>query len=115
SRSHVDAERVGDLRKRDVKALGLFPVDGDEELRVAGAIGGEQTGKVFLFALISLAYELLRGLVELLQAVAALVLHFELKSSELSEALDGWGREGNDDGALDRHQLAANAIDNGVG
>ena len=33
-RTHVDAERVGDLAERDVEALGLFAVDGDDVLRI---------------------------------------------------------------------------------
>ena len=47
SRTHVDAERVGDLAQRDVQALGLFAIDGDHILRIAGGVGGEESGEIF--------------------------------------------------------------------
>ena len=62
-RAHINAERVGDLRKRDVKAFGLFAIDGDEKLRIAGAVRGEQASEIFFLALVSLPDEFVRDLV----------------------------------------------------
>ena len=42
-RAHVDAQRVGDLRERDVQALGFFAIDGHQILRIIGGKGGEQS------------------------------------------------------------------------
>ena len=40
-RTHVNAERVGDLAERNVQALGLFAIDGDDKLRIVRGVGGE--------------------------------------------------------------------------
>ena len=76
-RSHVDAERVGDLAERNVQALGLFAIDGDDKLRVGGGVGGEQADQIFLFARAAFADEVVRGLVQILQGVAGLILDFD--------------------------------------
>src|SRR5206468_7790354 len=86
-RTHVHAERLGDLAEWDVQTQGLFAVDGDHKLRVRGGIGSEQTHQIF--ARTPFADELLSGSVQVLKRMIALVLDFELETSERAQTLDG--------------------------
>jgi len=70
-RSHVDAEGVGDLAERDVKALGFFAIDGDDVLRIVRGIGAEESGEIFFLALAGGANQFVGGFVEVLEGVIA--------------------------------------------
>ena len=83
-RAHVDAESVGDLTERDVQALGFFAIDGDDILRIACRVGGEQSGEVLFFALAAGASQVVGDFVEILKSVVALIQEFELESAELA-------------------------------
>ncbi len=104
-----------DLAERDVEALGLFAIDGDDVLRIVCGVSGEEAGEIFLRALPGGANEVMSGFVEVLQGVTALIEQFVLKSAKLAETLDGGRFEGNDDGAGDSEERAAKAIQDGSG
>src|SRR5208283_13372 len=112
-RAHEHAERVDDLAERDVKTLRLLAVDGDDKLGIVGGVGGEQASEIF--ALVTGAHEVVGGLVEILQGVAALILQLELESSEFAEALDGGRLEWNNNRVGDSQQRTAQAIEDGCG
>src|ERR1035441_839637 len=84
--THVDAEGVGDLAERDVQALGFFAIDGHDKLRIAGGVGGEESGEVL--APEPGASEVVGDFVEILKRVIALIQEFELEPAELAETLD---------------------------
>ena len=46
-RTHEDAQCVGDLAEWNVQALGFFAINGDDVLRIAGGVGGEEAGEIF--------------------------------------------------------------------
>jgi len=48
-RTHINTEGIGDLAERDVQALGFFAINGDDVLRIAGGVGGEESGEVFFW------------------------------------------------------------------
>ena len=114
-RTHVDAERVGDLAERDVKALGLFAIDGDEVLRIVCGVGGEEAGDIFFRALAGGANQVVGRLVEILEGMRSLIEEFVLETAELAETLDGGRLEGNGDGAGDSEERAAETVDDGGG
>ena len=112
-RSHVDAESVSDLRQRDVQALGFLAIDGDQVLRIAGAIGGEQTGQIL--ALFSLPDQGMRNLIEFLQGVSTQVLDLELKAAEFTQPLNRGRQEGNHNRSGNSEELAPNPGHDGIG
>src|SRR5271157_1181511 len=108
-RTHVDAEGVGDLAERDVQALGFFAIDGDDILRIARGVGGEESGEVF--APEASAREVVGDFVEILKTVIALIQEFELEPAELAETLHGGRFEGDDNGTGNSEQWAAQSIE----
>src|SRR5208283_63847 len=111
--AHVDAEGVGDLAERDVQAFGFFAIDGDDKLRIAGGVGGEESGEVV--APETSASEVVGNFVEILKSVIALIQEFELESAELAETLHGGRFERDDDGSGNSEQGAAQPLDDGGG
>ena len=114
-RTHVDAEGVGDLAERNVEALGLFAVDGDDVLRIVCGVGSEEAGDIFLRTLAGGANEVVGHLVEILEGMSSLIEEFVLEAAELAEALDGGRFEGNDDSTGDSEERTAEAVQDGGG
>src|SRR5271169_1928113 len=114
-RTHVDAEGVGDLAERDVQALGLFAVDGDDVLRIVRGVSAEESCQVLFGTLGSGTNQVVSSFVDVLQGVIALIEQFVLEAAELAETLDGRRLEGDDDGAGDSEERAAEAVQDGSG
>ncbi len=86
-RAHVHLQRIGNLVQRHLQALGLFPVDVHQVLRIVRGEAGKKSGKVG--ARPALQCHLIRGVRQRLQRVATLVFQYELESAELAQSLDG--------------------------
>jgi len=86
----------------------FFAIDGDDILRIAGRVSGEERGEVF--ALGACAREVMRDFVEILQRVTALIEEFVLEPAKLSETLHRGRFEGDDDGAGNSEERAAQSI-----
>src|SRR5271156_5834685 len=114
-RTHVDAEGVGDLAERDVQALGLFAVDGDDVLRIVRGVSAEESCQVFFRTLGGGTNEVVGGFVEILEGMSSLIEEFVLEAAELAETLDGRRLEGDHDGAGDSEERAAETVQDGSG
>ena len=91
-RAQVDLQRVGDLLDGHLQAARLGAIDVHDELRIVGGEGAEQAAEVL--APVSFAHQILRDVVELLDRVAALVLHLEGEAAKGADAGDGRRQEG---------------------
>ena len=97
-RAHEDAERGGDLRKRNAHRLGLFAIDGDQHLRIVGREGGQQAGQIL--ALSACTHNLVCHAVQVGEGVLALVLKHELEAAVAADAVDGGGLKHGDKAAI---------------
>src|SRR5208282_198398 len=86
---------------------------GDDKLRIAGGVGGEESGEIL--APEASAREIVGDFVEILKGVIALIQEFELEPAELAETLHGRRFEDDDNGAGNSEQGAAQSIENGGG
>ena len=98
-----------------MQALGFFAVDGHDKLRISSGVGAEQADQILLFAGATFANEVVCGFVQFLEGMVALVLHFELESTERAEALDGGRFNSNHKGSRYSEHAAANAVEDGRG
>src|SRR6266849_5760590 len=91
-RAHVYAQRICDLLQRNVQALGLFPVNRDQELGVARGIAAEQASEIV--AGTALPHQILRDISQLFQRVRTLVLHFKLETPNPPSPETAGGKNG---------------------
>ena len=111
SRSHVDAQRVGNLRERNVQALRLLAIDGHQILRIVRGERRDTADQIFALRLLAGSC---RGLhsASSSQRVRRLILHYELESAKLSQALHGRGKRGKHDCPRNRKQTGTDAVQN---
>ncbi len=84
-RSHEDAQRICDLRKRHIHRLRLFAIDGHEHLRVVRRERRNQTGNIFTCA--SGCDNLVGNAIEIGDRVDACILQHELEAAVTADAL----------------------------
>src|SRR5262249_53892453 len=112
--AHHDLQGGEDVADRDAQGLGLGAVEVDDELRVVGREGGEDAAE--RGRLVALGHDLARRLRQIVElALPRLVPELELEAGEVADALDRRRREGEDHGAGDAHERAAEAIDDAGG
>ena len=87
-----------------MQALGLLPVDRNQELGIVRGITRKESCQIFLGTRIALSHEVVGYLGQVLQRVPAQVLQFELKPAKSADAVDSGRQERDNQRPLYRKQ-----------